>query len=103
MSHLRGVGGDGDAEMAQCEFGEGASHAACYGDTRRGASASTVVAYAVLLVISIVGMRRAEELAHVIVVGGVLIGVSHHEAYGASSGFAFEDATEEFDAVGLLA
>ena len=46
-------------------------------------------------------MRGAEELPHIIVVGGLLLGVAHQEPYGGAGGLALKDAGEEFHLVGF--
>ena len=61
-----------------------------------------MVAQAVLAVVGVVGMRRAEQRAHLLVVLRVLVLVAHDEADGAACRLAFEHAAEQFYVVSLL-
>lgn len=56
VSHLRCVGTNADAKLAQCQFGKGTAHDTAYGFSCRRASTTTMVAYAVFGGIGIVGM-----------------------------------------------
>ena len=47
-------------------------------------------------------MRGSEHVAHVVVVTGVLVGVTHYEADGTACRHAFEDATQQFYLVFFL-
>ena len=102
-AHLRGVGRYADAQRAQGELGQGASHAARHRFAGRRAAAAAVVAQAVAGLVGIVGMRGAEYVAQVVVVGRVLVLIAHDETDGAAGGAAFEYAREYFHAVGLAA
>ena len=94
---------DADAKLVQGQFGQRTAHHARDGLTGRRASASPMVADAELLRIGIVGVRRAIEVAEVLVVVGVLVLVPYDEADGASGRLSFEDTREEFHLVCLLA
>ena len=48
-------------------------------------------------------MRGAEELPHVVIVGGVLILVPHHKPDRGPGSLALEDSRQEFDPVALSA
>ena len=56
VSHLRCVGTNADAKLAQCQFGKGTAHDTAYGFSCRRASASSMVANAILGGIGVVGM-----------------------------------------------
>lgn len=62
-----------------------------------------MVAQTVFHRVGVVGMRRAEEVAHIIVVGGVLVGILDNETYGLACGKSFENARKDFHAVFLIA
>lgn len=47
-------------------------------------------------------MRGSEYVAHVVVVTGVLVGVTHYETDGTTCRHAFEDATQQFYLVFFL-
>ena len=47
-------------------------------------------------------MRRTEQLTHIIVVVGVLVGVTHDEADGASRRLALKHTTQQFHLILLL-
>ena len=103
VADLRGVGLNADAQLAECQLGECSAYTAADGDAGRGASAATMVAYTVFLMIGVVGMGGTEQAAHVLVVLRVLVGVPDDEADGTASGLAFEDAAEQLHLVGLVA
>ena len=103
VAHLGCICADADAQFAQSKHGKGSAHDTAYGFACRGAPAATMVAYAVFGSIGIVGVRGTEHVAHVLVVGTVLVGVPHHEAYGATRGTALKDTAEDFHTVLLLA
>ena len=48
-------------------------------------------------------MRRTKQVAHVVVVGRVLVGVSHLKAYGTARRLAFKHAAQQLHAVGFVA
>ena len=56
-----------------------------------------------LLRIGKVGMRRAEEVADILVIVGMLVLVPYHKTDGASGGFSLEYARKKFHLVRLLA
>ena len=47
-------------------------------------------------------MRRTKKATHVVVVFGVLVGVSHHETNGRACAFAFEHTAKQLHLVGLI-
>ena len=47
-------------------------------------------------------MRWSEQVAHVVVVGGMLVGVSHDETNRASSRLSLERAAQNFHSVGFV-
>ena len=60
-----------------------------------------MVADAILLLIGIVGVRRAEDVAHIVVVGGALVGIADNEAYGTSRRLSLEHSAEQLHTVSL--
>ena len=68
IANLRCVCGDADAELTQCQFSKSSSYASGDGDTGRRTASATMVAYAILLMIGIVCMRRTEQTTHIFVV-----------------------------------
>ena len=61
-----------------------------------------MVAQSVLLGIGVVGMAGTENVAQVVVVSRMLIGVANQETNGTARGLAFEYARKQFHTVSLL-
>ena len=62
-----------------------------------------MVADAVFLEISIVGMRGTEHVAHVLIVLRMLVGVAHDEVDGTARRLTLEDTTEQLHLIRFLA
>ena len=103
VTHLRGESRDGNAVASQCQFGESAAYDPRECDAGRRASASAIVAEAVLLLIGIVGMGRTIECAISSIVLGTSIRIGNNKANGCSRGLALKDATQQTHLVGLFA
>ena len=61
-----------------------------------------MIAYAILLVIGEIGVRRTEQTAHVLIVLRMLILVAHLKTDRGSGRFAFEHTTQKFYLVSFL-
>ena len=103
VAHLRGIGRNAYAQLPERGLGKRSSHTAGNGYACRRASTASVVAQSVFLEISIIGMRRAEHVAQIVVVAGVLIGVSNDETDGRTGRTALKHAAEQLNLVGLFA
>ena len=103
VAYLRCVGSDADAQLSQGKFCQGSTYASSNGDAGRRAASTTMVAYAILIIIGIVGMRRTEQASHVLIVLRVLVGVAYFETDRCSRTLAFEHTTEKLHLVGFVA
>src|SRR5580704_9507343 len=70
---------------------------------RARASAAAIVAYAVLLLVGVVGMPGAEAVLDLLVVARPRVGVLDHEPDGRAGGASFEHAGEDAHLVALAA
>ena len=61
-----------------------------------------MVAYAILLMIGEIGVRRTEQTAHVLIVLRMLILIAHLKTDRGSGRFAFEHTTQKFYLVSFL-
>src|SRR6185503_9528591 len=82
-------------------LGDGARRHAYHGLARRGAAAAARVAHAVLLVVRVVRVPRAEFLRDRRVVLRPLVLVAHEKADRGAGGAALEHAREDLHRVGL--
>ena len=103
VAHLRGESRDGNAVAPQCQFGESAAYDPRECDAGRRASASSIVAEAVLLLIGIVGMGRTIECTISSIVLGTSIRIGNKKTNGCSRGLALKEATQQTHLVGLFA
>ena len=62
-----------------------------------------MVANAVFALVGEIGVGGSEDMAQVVVVGGVVLGVAHEKSDGGAGGASFKDAGEEFDLIGFAA
>ena len=109
--HERGVvgtayfghaGADGDAGCSDELPGDGACGYNYSREPRAGAASATVVAYAaVFQMVCSVGMARAHDVAHGVVVGAAGIGVGYGEGNRGAGGYSVEKAGEHGERVGL--
>ena len=63
VSHLRCICLHTDTQLLKHHLCQRSTHTACYGDTCRCASATAMIAHAILCVIGKVGMRGSEQVA----------------------------------------
>src|SRR5690606_35266734 len=70
---------------------------------RRAAATAAVVAQAILVVIAVVGVGRAELILDRRIVLGLLVGIADQQADRAAGGAALEDPGKNLDFVGFLA
>ena len=103
VSHLLCVSLDVDAEPSKGKLRESTCHHATYRFASRTSSTATMVANAIFLFISIIGMRGTEYIAHILVVLAVLICVANEEADGCTCRLALEDAAQQLHFILLLA
>ena len=100
---MRSISPERDAVLLQNLAGNRPGYAARNRLAGRGAPPAARVAYAVFRLIREVGVRRTEDAEHIVVVGGVLVGVPDHETDGRARRLSLVDAGEELDLVALLA
>ncbi len=84
ISDLRSISYDCYTQLPQGEFGQSTADNTSYGFASRGTPAATMVPYAILLIIGIVGMTRAEDFAQIIIIGRMLVFVADEKADGAT-------------------
>lgn len=102
-AYLLGVCLDADSQFLERQHGKGATHYATDVLAGRTSAAATMVADAIFGCIGEVGMAGAEQIAHVLIVGGMLVGIVHHKADGLAGGAPFKRSAEYLYPVGLLA
>ena len=61
-----------------------------------------MVAQTIFAEICVVGMARAESVAQVVVIVGMLVFVAHEKPDGAACGASFKNARQQFDAVSFF-
>ncbi|RMV62333.1 Alpha/beta hydrolase protein [Pseudomonas syringae pv. pisi] len=101
-AQLAHVAANDDALACQILLGNGPRSHTHGGFPCRTASATAVVADAVLVVIGVIGVGRAEQVFDRRIVLGFLIGVADQQADGGAGGLALEDPRENLDFIGLL-
>ncbi|RML65566.1 hypothetical protein ALQ91_05386 [Pseudomonas syringae pv. syringae] len=101
-AQLAHVAANDDALACQILLGNGPRSHTHGGFPCRTASATAVVADAVLVVIGVIGVGRAEQVFDRRIVFGFLIGVADQQADGRTGCLALEDPRENLDFIGLL-
>ncbi|MNF52088.1 hypothetical protein D3C84_334280 [compost metagenome] len=101
-AELAHVAANDDALGRQVLLGNGAGGHAHGGLARRAAAAATVVAQAVLVMVGVVGVGRAEQVLDRRVVLGLLVGIADQQADGAAGGLALEHPGEDFHHIVFL-
>ena len=92
-----------DAQARQVFLGDSPGGHTHGGLARRGTAAAAVVAHAVLVVVGVVGMGRAEQVLDRRVVLGLLVGVADQQADRRAGGLALEHPGKNLHLVGFLA
>lgn len=101
-AQLAHVATHGNALGGQVLLGNGTGSHAHGGFAGRTAATTAVVADAVLVMVGVVGVGRAEQVLDGRVVLGLLVSVANQQADRAARGTAFEHAREDFHLVGFL-
>ena len=95
--------GDAHPELSQEDLCKRSAHHTAHGFAGRTASATAMVANAVFALVGEIGVGGSEDVAQVVVVGGMVLGVAHEKSDGGAGGASFKDAGEEFDLIGFAA
>ena len=99
---LTHVAADHDALGGQVLLGDGTGGHAHGGFARRAAATPTVITDAVLVVVGVIGVGRAEGILDRRVVLGLLVGIADQQANRTAGGLALEDAGEDFHLIVFL-
>ena len=102
-TYLPRPGGDAHPELSQEDLCKRPAHHTAHGFAGRTASAAAMVANAVFALVGEIGVGGSENVAQVVVVGGVVLGVAHEKSDGGAGGAALKDAGEKFDLIGFAA
>ena len=102
-TYLPRPGGDAHPELSQEDLCKRPAHHTAHGFAGRTTPAAAMVANAVFALVGEIGVGGSEDVAQVVVVRGVVLGVAHEKSDGGAGGAAFKDAGEEFDLIGFAA
>ena len=95
--------GDAHPELSQEDLCKRPAHHTAHGFAGRTTPAAAMVANAVFALVGEIGVGGSEDVAQVVVVRGVVLGVAHEKSDGGAGGASFKDAGEEFDLIGFAA
>ena len=103
FADLSGKREDLDFVSRQKFFSDGSGGHTAYGFAGTGASAPSIVAEAVFLVVGEIGVTGSVQVFDQFVFGGIGVAVFDHHRQGCAGGFAVEDAGQESYLIRLLA